>query len=452
MEEKDEAEKHAQANAWADHCSETVDKGSGPLFPPVDDKTLKWRDERIAAAESQFFADKSGLEDEYVQMYDSRTKAAYTNPIPAPLRIASCEHKAAVTSPAALGISAEPLITDKPTNSQASAPATQLARAVSADAVEEQWRNQPHDETGSAVRVWNADSVRTGNGKVLTGLSRRLPQEPAGIKASELAAYHVIEHPNVNQRGRQLLDWCFPKASGPDRLTADDFEPFLPPKSSDQSIPETDRCEETDETTERRAQSGARDDPWQLYALMKKLESLDDFFDVPPKKGQATLPRAARDEQQRHEAAFAAAAAEPVNLRPNAASQVKEAARRADNQTAAESMTKDYHDAMKRIAGPEWHPPQYDHHSIFNQSDEVVTEDGGVLGKTRSEGAGITPLVADASGAVRPGPGTPRRYTADRPNSPAPMTAQEQQREKVIASLRASKPQLPRNNDGGRSR
>ena len=339
-------------------------------------------------------------------MYAARTQAAYTNPIPAPLRIASREHKLPITTPAGLGITySSP--SEKPKVRRASEPVSKHpllrdAAAVSAAAaaaapIPVEWRNQPHDDPSSGVRVWQAESMRTPSGKVLPNSNKPLPQMP-GEHMVVGQACAKMRHPNVHpaslHQQQQVPEWTFPESQPPSPAPTPAPAPVNPA------------------------------DPWGLYEIMRRLEASDDFFDIPPREGQPTLPRAGRDAQARAEASLAKAAAEPPSyLRTVDAG--REAARRADQQAAGGRVTAEYHAAMRRIAGDDWTPPQYG-------DDEA--QEGATAGGAPSDNEKGTPLVLDPSGAVRA-----RRYTADKPNPPPLVTTQELQREKVKASLRASK-------------
>lgn len=295
-------------------------------------------------------------------MYENRTQAAYTSPVPAPLRIASREGAPSDARPLSLGTTFDP---DESFLCEDADPDESIGdvTVIPVEPKNNKWRSQPVDEVGSGVRIWNAAEERTAEGETESKLSSR-----AQGKRREDKRPDIVHGNNVNNQ------WRFPaQTCGPSYAAAQASTPVPVPTAQD---------------------------PWGLNSLAKRMESLDDFFDITPQDRvdyRAELDAELAAQQARHEADFARAAAMPSYWTPDEAALAREKARRAENQAASDLIIGSLHEAMARINGE--------------------------------------PAPA-AAGAATAGAGTPRRYTADKLNPPPLMTTQEQRREKVKASVR----------------
>jgi hypothetical protein len=298
-------------------------------------------------------------------MYSNRTKAAYTSPVPAPLRLASRETKKPSESTFQLTVADE----DKTTFLEDSTDESinEVTTLLDAEA-SEKWRSQPVDEIGSGVRIWNANEQRTPSGRIEPRDNRK---PTAGGRTAKRDSHHGIVHGNnINNQ------WHFPATAATPRH----------PPSGAEPTPE---------------------DPWGLESLVQRMDVLDDFFDITPadrRDFRAEVDAELDAQRARHEAAFARAAGQPATYGLDEAAMARERVRRAENQAAGDRIIGSLHETMVRIMG------------------------------SSSPAGPATPPAAPAATT----PGTPRRYTADKPNPPPLVTRQEQRREKVKASVRRS--------------
>ncbi|KAH6690320.1 hypothetical protein F5X68DRAFT_253236 [Plectosphaerella plurivora] len=297
-----DAKARLEAKTSASHRSYNIDRGNNPAFPPVDTDTLKWRDERVAKSSTSLAQQKPAVDHKYEQLYSNRTKAAYTDLVPAPLRIASREHIQANERPflpAVADKSAdESTFLEDTTDESASDVTTTPAEA------KKEWRSQPVDEVGSGVRVFNAADKRTPEGRIEPNDNNKTP---VGRAINRDNSRGLVHGNNVDNT------WRFPATPAARRQ---------PP-----------RAEPTSE------------DPWALRSLVPRMEALDDFFDITPEDRRDF--RADLEAQQgKYEAAFAKAAAQPATYGVDEDAKAKEQARRADNQAAGDRIVGSLHAAM----------------------------------------------------------------------------------------------------------
>ncbi|EEY18160.1 predicted protein [Verticillium alfalfae VaMs.102] len=323
----------ALAAAHSDHAN----RGSHALFPPITDDTMVWRDRRVAGSLVRAPQDDSDSDEfRFDNMYGFRSGAAYSSPIPAPLRLPSRQHQPELPLQGdqqvqAGEIAIRPLCLRKPitsnTNAMASSPDFGHADPIASSAI----------QTTHRAFLDNDD---------------RLDGPSQGF------------HPNLDN-GK--ADWKFPRNyTGSASRSSESSSTKAPQPAEETPHPQVNNASNHHPIA---ARSSCRTS-WDAMTIQEKLRVLDAFFDNDAPIG-SHLPPLIKEQQILYDEVFAKVLAVPSEHAETPQLKAERDAARAKNKAAGDRISSAYHDSMRRLL-------PHDHHQVAfpHQSHSFCPADG----------------------------------------------------------------------------
>ncbi|RBQ85395.1 hypothetical protein VDGD_01499 [Verticillium dahliae] len=334
----------ALAAAHSDHAN----RGSHTLYPPITDDTMIWRDRRVAGPLVRAPQDDSDSDEfRFDNMYGFRSGAAYSSPIPAPLRIPSRQHQPELPlqddqrfRPGEIAI--RPLCLRKPITSNTSA-LTSSPGLGHADPI-----------ASSAIQTTHRAFLDNDN---------------------RLGGPSQVFHPNL---GNGKADWKFPRN--------DTGSASCSSESSSTKAPQP-----AGETPHLRANKASNHVPvaaksscqtsWDAMTIQEKLRFLDAFFDNDAPI-DSHLPPLIKEQQILYDQVFAKALAVPSEHAETPHLKAERDAARAKNKAAGDRISSAYHESMRRIL-PDDHQFAFPQQSRSFSPVDSRTEATETLGVSR---------------------------------------------------------------------